>query len=77
MSVATNKNVKQEVFDVALEGLAQIWLKMPEMLQDLLETGTFFETLIAAVLRDKKTQSELFLHCSTKAQILRTLVRYL
>ena len=55
MSVSTNKNVKQEVFDVALEGLAQIWLKMPEMLQELLETGTFFETLIAAVLRDKKT----------------------
>jgi hypothetical protein len=50
---------------------------MPELLQDLLQSGTFFETLIGAVLRDKKTKSDLLLTSSTKAQILRTLARYL
>jgi len=50
---------------------------MPDMLQEILDSGTFFETLIATVLKDKKTKASLHLQNNTKAQILRTLSRYI
>lgn len=30
------QNKDQQAFDIALEGLAAVWLKMPQMLQELL-----------------------------------------
>jgi hypothetical protein len=37
VNLITDKQIDSEVFDIAIEGLAHIWLKMPEMLQDLLD----------------------------------------
>lgn len=72
-----DKKTCQEVFDIAIEGIAQIWLKIPDMLQEQLDSETFFPTLIQTMLKDKKTKSSLYLQNNTKAQILRTLVKYL
>lgn len=74
--IILNPSSKQDLFDIAIEGLAQIWLKLPELLQDMLDSESVFETIIQTMLRDSKKKNGLYLQTSTKAQILKTLARY-
>jgi hypothetical protein len=74
--VLTDRHTQQDLFDIAIEGLAYIWLKMPVLLKEMLEGDSLFQTLVQTMLKDKKTKG-LYLQTNTKAQILRTLTRYL